>query len=227
MHHATPGPSPWHLIVPIKHADWAKTRLDPPEPLSRADLARAMAADTLAAVCAAVPAAQVLAVTSDPAARARAVEHGALVLADPGEGLNEAIAHGNAWWRHRTSAPLAALLGDLPALGPDDLSAALRECLRHEAAVVPDRDGTGTVLLSVGAGRDLDPRFGQGSAARHATSGVRLDLTLPRLRTDVDDVDSLAEAARLGVGQHTAAVLARACLPSTAVQTSSAAVRDQ
>jgi 2-phospho-L-lactate guanylyltransferase len=36
---------------------------------------------------------------------------------------------------------------------------------------------------------------------------VRLDLDLPTLRSDVDDDTSLREAARLGVGPHTSAVL--------------------
>jgi 2-phospho-L-lactate guanylyltransferase len=79
--------------------------------------------------------------------------------------------------------------------------------------VVPDAEGTGTVLLTATPGHLLAPSFGAGSAARHATGATLLTPDLPRLRQDVDDVGSLAEAVQLGVGRHTAAVLARACLP--------------
>lgn len=213
MHHATPeGPS-WQLIVPIKHAEAAKSRLVPPPPLSRQELARAMAADTLEAVCAALPPARVLVVTSDPSATAGAQSLGAPVLTDPGSGLNAALRAGAAWWRDRTDGPLGVLLGDLPALRPTDLLAALEACATHPRAVVPDREGSGTVLLTVTAG-ELEPRFGAGSAARHGLDASVLALDLPRLRTDVDDVTSLAEVAGLGVGRHTAAVLAAACLPA-------------
>jgi 2-phospho-L-lactate guanylyltransferase len=73
--------------------------------------------------------------------------------------------------------------------------------------VVPDAQGTGTVLLTSLTGQ-LEPAFGPGSAARHAAAGHhRLDLALPRLRTDVDDDRSLAAALELGVGPATLGVL--------------------
>lgn len=103
------------------------------------------------------------------------------------------------------------LLGDLPALRPEDLRAALAACARLDRAVVPDADGSGTVLLTgLGPGR-LEPSFGPGSAARHEALGhVRLPLDLPRLRTDVDDAASLAAAVALGAGPRTLAALDRA-----------------
>ncbi len=208
----------WRIVVPVKHADLAKTRLHPPPTLSRPELARAVARDTLEAVCRTVYPADVVAVTSDPAATDTARGLGALVEPDPGGDLNDAVTAGvRRALRDRGPGHLGVLLGDLPALRPTDLEAALLLCAAHSRAVVPDADGTGTVLLTAGPGQPLQPQFGTGSAARHAVSATLLLPDLPRLRRDVDDVRSLAEVARLGVGWHTAAVLARSCLPARTV----------
>jgi 2-phospho-L-lactate guanylyltransferase len=187
-----------------------------------------MARDTLESVCRALPPADVVTVTSDPDLAGVAAGLGAMVEPDPGAGLNAAIRAGldraappdDGTGRPQAALPLhlAVLLGDLPALRPEDLAEALELCAMHPVAVVPDQDGTGTVLLTMVPGHRVEPRFGGGSAARHAAApgAVLLPLDLPHLRRDVDDVGSLAEAAHLGVGRHTSAVLATACLPAFA-----------
>ena len=200
-----PRPTPWHLVVPVKRAVAAKTRLEPPPPLSRPELARAVARDTLEAVCRAVPAAQVTVVTSDDSARRLAEALGAGLVDDPAAGLDAAVRAGlgaaRGPWR-------AVLLGDLPALTEEELCAALDACAAYPAAVVPDSQGTGTVLLT--STRSLpEPRFGPGSAARHARTATLLPLDLPRLRRDVDTWADLGEALALGVGPHTRAALTR------------------
>jgi 2-phospho-L-lactate guanylyltransferase len=203
-------PSSWHVVLPVKEADLAKTRLEPPPPLTRAELARAMARDTLETVCAAVAPALVAVVTSDPAAAASAGHLGARVVPDPGRGLNAAVQAGVAAVTRSGPVPVAVLLGDLPSARPQDLATALVAASEHPRAVLPDADGTGTVLLTSLRGTDLVPAFGPGSARRHAADARVLELDLPRLRTDVDDARALAAVAHLGVGRHTAAVLARA-----------------
>lgn len=199
-----PRPTPWHLVVPVKRAVAAKTRLEPPPPLSRPHLARAVARDTLEAVCRAVPAAQVTVVTSDDTARRVARALGAAQLDDPGAGLDAALRAGldaaGGPWR-------AVLLGDLPALTEEELRVALAACAAYPEAVVPDAQGTGTVLLTSTRGGP-QPSFGQGSAARHARTATLLALDLPRLRRDVDTWADLGEALALGVGRHTRAALA-------------------
>jgi 2-phospho-L-lactate guanylyltransferase len=101
-------------------------------------------------------------------------------------------------------ASVAVLLGDLPALRAEDLTAALGAAAAYPLAVVPDAAGDGTVLLTALAGADLTPAFGGGSAARHQAGGHhRLDLDLPRLRTDVDDDAALRAVVALGVGAAT------------------------
>lgn len=205
----TGEPDPrWLLVVPVKESHRAKTRLVPPHPLSRPRLARAVALDTLDEVCRALPPAQVVVVTSDGVVAAAAGALGASVVPDPGAGLDAAVRAG--WGATPgTGSPVtgwAVLLGDLPALRAEDLREALRACAVVPAAVVPDAEGTGTVLLTA-TGAPPTPRFGPGSAARHGEHARRLELDLPRLRRDVDTLDDLAQAVRLGVGPRTAAEL--------------------
>lgn len=196
-------------MVPVKEASIAKSRLQPPPPLSRPDLARAIAQDTLEAVCRGLPPADIVTVTSDDHITATAESLGCTVVNDPGAGLNAAVRRG----LHLAAVPgaaVAVLLGDLPALRAEDLVAGLAACGQHERAVVPDLKGTGTVLLTGRPGVALSPSFGTDSAARHAERATVLALDLPRLRQDVDDLADLTAAAQLGVGPHTARVLAEA-----------------
>jgi 2-phospho-L-lactate guanylyltransferase len=175
-----------------------------------------------------MPRGRLLVVTSDPTVRTLADGLGARVVGDPGQGLDAAVRAGRDAVRAGADlaegqsegtavAPsIAVLLGDLPALRPGDLRAALGAAAAYPLAVVPDAAGTGTVLLTALAGRQLEPAFGAGSAARHVEAGhQRLDLDLPRLRTDVDDDRDLAAVLALGVGPATAALLgAAATLPT-------------
>ncbi|MDO5740320.1 MAG: 2-phospho-L-lactate guanylyltransferase [Ornithinimicrobium sp.] len=208
----------WHLVIPVKDGSSSKSRLSPAPPLARRDLALALALDTIESACSALSADQVTVVTSDPGAAACAQGLGARVLTDPGAGLNAAVAAG---WESTARTVLArgadasmlrtgwaALLGDLPSMRGEDLRTALASCSTHREAVVPDADGTGTVLLTSTAAPPL-PQFGPGSAARHASTSTVLLLDLPRLRTDVDTVHDLRMAVALGVGRHTRAALAR------------------
>ncbi|MCE0486597.1 2-phospho-L-lactate guanylyltransferase [Ornithinimicrobium sediminis] len=200
----------WRLVVPVKRAREAKSRLRPPHGVRRADLAHAMAHDTLAAACAGLGPHRVVVVTSDASTSETVRRLGAHRVPDPGTGLDAAVAAGlERCRREEPGGHVAVLLGDLPALRPADLLTALQECARHTRTVVPDHTGTGTVLLAT-TGPDLRPAFGSGSAARHAAGATRLELDLPRLRQDVDDRDDLLRAVGLGVGPATRAVLADA-----------------
>jgi len=219
----------WRLVVPIKGGAAAKSRLHPPPGVSRASLACAIARDCLAAACSGMPRGRVHVVTADPDTAVLAQRLGAAVVPDPRLGLNAAVAVGVAAAAEAaraaraaqaaqglslpdaspgSGAAIAVLLGDLPALLPQDLVAALSAAAGFERAVVPDADGTGTVLLTARHGA-LEPAFGAGSAERHVRAGhERLDLDLPRLRTDVDDDLSLTRARALGLGPATTACLA-------------------
>lgn len=206
----------WRLIIPVKGRLEAKSRLRPPAGVSRAELAHAFALDTIAAAVACMKPAHLVVVTSDQLTARFVRDQGGTVLTDHDGGLNPAIRQGIAYVKRVLGpGPTAVLLGDIPTLRPQDLIDALSMCGAHPRALVPDADGTGTVLLSALSPQDLRPRFGPDSAHQHTRdSSVRLDLDLPALRTDVDDNQGLRDAVAMGVGRHTAMVLN---LPATRV----------
>jgi 2-phospho-L-lactate/phosphoenolpyruvate guanylyltransferase len=215
---ARPATLNWSLVIPVKVLAQAKSRLTGLPGQRRSDVALAMAADTVSAALHADTVAAVLVITDDHAVRAVAVSLGAVVLADmPGAGLNEAFAHGASYaedrWPERGRAGLA---GDLPALRPQELTAALAAAARLGSAFVPDADGTGTTLYAVAPGERFWPQFGLASRDRHLAAGaVEVKGTadsaaagLAGLRRDVDTIDDLRAAATIGLGERTAALLA-------------------
>jgi 2-phospho-L-lactate guanylyltransferase len=150
-------------------------------------------------------------VTDDPHVGGLAAGLGAIVLPDaPAAGLNEALTYGAAYadehWPERGRAGLA---GDLPAIRPGELAAALATAARLGSAFVPDADGTGTTLYAAAPGTPFRPRFGLGSRDAHLAGGaaeVRDGIT--GLRRDVDTAGDLRLARHIGLGPHTAALLA-------------------
>jgi 2-phospho-L-lactate guanylyltransferase len=200
-----PMNGPWRVVLPVKGTARAKSRLQVAEGVSRRTLARAMALDALAAVLASDAVGAVVVVTSDEQTAASARATGALVVPDPGRGLNPAVRRGAG--SLPGPGPVAVLLADVPAVRSEDVTAALGECGRYDAAFVPDAEGTGTVLLAAATTELLHPDFGGASAQRHVANAKRLDLDLPRLRRDVDVAQSLHEAVTLGVGPRTAQAL--------------------
>jgi 2-phospho-L-lactate/phosphoenolpyruvate guanylyltransferase len=208
------GGASWSVVVPVKRLDAAKSRLRGAlEKVPHETLALSLARDTVSAVLACTLVRQVLVVTSDRTAGAALRALGALVVPEPPcPGLNPAFAHGaslvdDGW--------VAALTADLPALRSDELAAALSVAAETPVRrFVADASGTGTVLLTSPPGVPLDPRFGTDSAAAHAASGAApLVGDWPTLRRDVDAPADLHAAAALGLGQHTAALLAGALRP--------------
>lgn len=199
----------WRLVIPVKGGQGAKTRLQAPEGVDHPALALALAVDTLTAATEALGGDRVAVVTSDPAVRRVAANRGCLVVDDVGDGLNPAIRAGLRAVSVAHGGAVGVLLGDLPALRADEVVRALTAASEHRFAFVPDVEGTGTVLLTAAEPAELVPRFAAGSAAAHEAAGyARLDLDLPGLRRDVDDEASLRTALALGVGRHTARLMA-------------------
>lgn len=192
------------LLVPVKDGRGAKTRLGPVGEDRRAALMAAFARD---AVTAALRSALVdVHLVGDPAAlRELADDLAVPVLPDEGDGdLNQALRRAASRVQRRDRG-VAAMLADLPCLRTVDLETALG---RPDRAFVADAAGTGTTLLLAPPGVDLDPRFGAGSADRHAASGASpVEGKLASLRLDVDTTDDLEAALRLGVGTNTASLM--------------------
>jgi 2-phospho-L-lactate/phosphoenolpyruvate guanylyltransferase len=217
------GPS-WSVVIPVKVLAHAKSRLTGLPGQRRAEVALAMAADTVAAACAADAVATVIVVTDDPAVASAVTDLGAVVLADsPADGLNEALARGAAYSRSRwPECGCAGLAADLPALRPAELTRALTAAAMLGEAFVPDADLTGTTLYAAVPGAAFRPAFGAASRARHAAAGAaEIELAdLDGLRRDVDTVENLRRAAAIGLGPRTRAVLSGGTLLSTGSQQS-------
>ena len=204
----------WAVVVPVKGGPLAKSRLHLPR-VARAALADAFARDTVAALAAGMPGAPVLVVTSDPDVARWVAAGGHRVVADPGAGLDAAVAAGVDAARGLGARAVAVVLGDHPALRPQEVRAALAAAGEHPASVVPDADAEGTALLTLPAtGAGAHRLRCRAAPPRTRRLGfVRLDLDLPGLRVDVDDAASLAAAVRLGLGPSSRAALAHASLP--------------
>jgi 2-phospho-L-lactate guanylyltransferase len=197
----------WSLIVPVKRLDVAKTRLAV-DVEARADLAVAMAYDTVSVSLSCDEVAEVVVVTDDARARLALEEIGARVIPDkPDAGLNAALRHGAA---NAGSTRVAALSSDLPALRRDDLADVLAAARPHRQSVVADLPGTGTTLYAVTGGAEFNPQFGPGSHETHLRAGA-VDLTTAAaesVRRDVDTLEALRSAVAIGVGPATEKALA-------------------
>ncbi|WP_324013768.1 2-phospho-L-lactate guanylyltransferase [Microbacterium sp. JZ37] len=206
----------WHVVIPVKPPARGKSRLEAPG-VDRAALADAIARDTVDAVAHASRVAEVVVVTAasgwpegladSTPARARPSAPIRVVRESEPAGLNAAIRRGLATIDR--VLPRAVLLGDLPALRPADLDAALALAGAARLGLVADAEGAGSTLITARAGTALVPAFGADSAAAHRAAG-HVDLGVAQestLRRDVDTVEQLRAAAALGLGSRTATLL--------------------
>lgn len=197
-------------LVPVKPFTVGKSRLADLPAERRAALARAFALDTITACRAASAIEGVIVVTDDVgfAGELRTLAPDCVVIPDGVSGnLNASLGQAaHEAVRRWPGLGIAAICADLPALRPDELTAALASVVR--TGFVPDAAGTGTSVYAARALADFDPAFGADSAARHADSGAEAVLgEWPSVRHDVDDAGALARALVLGVGPHTMAAL--------------------
>lgn len=206
-----------HVLIPVKRLARAKSRLAPRlEAIERRLLALAMLEDTIRAAAASPVVGRITVVTPDASAARRARACGVAVLVEEAgldnarSPLNAALHAAARQVRAESDPPtLIVLQADLPALRPDELTAAVGQAAGGRA-IVADHAGTGTTALIVhGREAQLIPRFGPWSAREHQRGGaVSLDGHWPGLRCDVDTPDDLRRVHHLGVGAATAALLA-------------------
>lgn len=191
------------LVIPVKGGPGAKTRLVG-DAAERAAIASAIALDTVEAARASDAVGELVVVGGLPVPMA-----GVQLVDDPSAGLTAAVEAGLAVLD--PGLPTAVLLGDLPALQPDELSRALAAAHEHDRAFVPDAEGIGTTLIVARAGLSHAARFGAASAARHRAEGyVELELPpLSGLRRDIDTREQLEAAASLVLGARTRALVSR------------------
>jgi 2-phospho-L-lactate guanylyltransferase len=171
------------VLVPVKAFGAAKARLAPTlDPAGRDALARVMATRVLAAA-APLP---VAVVCDDPEVARWAAAHGALVLPEPGRGLNGAVEAGVERLGGAGASEVLVVHADLP--------------FAHEVVqltgfdgvtLVPDRRDDGTNVVGVPTKAGFRFHYGPGSFARHRAEARRLGLACrvvrdPELTWDVD-----------------------------------------
>ncbi|HEU5002270.1 MAG TPA: 2-phospho-L-lactate guanylyltransferase [Actinomycetota bacterium] len=183
------------VLVPVKHLDASKLRLDPAlGAWGRRRLALAMLGDVLRA---AAPWPMRVLVTPDAVVADVARTAGWQVLHDPGRGLNAALWAGTALAVEQGASALAVLPFDVPLVSPADLEALF--AARASVVVVPSEDG-GTGALLRRPAQVIATRFGEASAAAHTAAaqaaGVAVEtLHLAGLALDIDDLDDLRRLA--------------------------------
>jgi len=171
------------VLVPVKAFAAAKARLAPElGAAARAALARTMATRVLGAA-APLP---VAVVCDDAEVAAWAAQHGAMVLPEPGRGLNGAVEAGVARLARAGAAEVVVAHGDLPLARRLVPLAGL-----GGVTLVPDRRDDGTNVVCVPTGTGFRFHYGPGSFARHRAEALRLGLPArvlrpPDLTWDVD-----------------------------------------
>lgn len=213
-----PTPSPgapaaprFGVVVPVKPAAVAKSRLRPLGDDARRQLAAAFAVDTVLAAVECPMVGRVLVVTDDVPLALALRELGVDAVPDGESGsLNASLQQGAAELVRRDPAlrPVA-LCADLPALRPDDLAAALSAADRSVPSFVADLESVGTTLYAAPGLAAFDPKFGPASRAAHLTQGaVEIGTgNIESLRRDVDTPEDLRAAVALGVGPRTSWVV--------------------
>jgi 2-phospho-L-lactate guanylyltransferase len=180
------------VLVPVKAFADAKVRLASALPAAqRAALAEAMAAKVLAA-CGSLVAAVVC---DDRGVAGWARAHGALVVWEPGRGLNGAVEAGVLWLADHGVTRVVVAHADLPrAVGLEALS-------EHDGiTLVPDQRADGTNVVSIPSRSGFRFAYGPGSFVRHQAEAHRLGLPVtivrdPSLAYDVDVPADLAGLA--------------------------------
>ncbi len=209
-----PGPRParaFGVVVPVKPAAVAKSRLGPLGDEARLELATAFAVDTVAAALECPVVDLVLVVTDDVRLALGLRELGVDAVPDgESESLNASLRQGAAeLLRRRPSLVPVALCADLPALRPAELARALTAATTTTPSFVPDSAGIGTTLYAGPSLEGFDPRFGSRSRTTHLAYGAQ-ELALDGIdsvRRDVDTPDDLRAAAGLGLGPRTSWVV--------------------
>ena len=180
------------MLIPIKAFGQAKRRLH--RALSsdeRADLARAMA-DRVIGAAHPLP---VAVVCDDIEVADWSRARGALVVWEPGRGLNGAVEAGVEYLRTGGVAQVTVAHADLPRAV--DLAEVGD---RPGITLVPDRYGNGTNVIAVPSDAGFHFSYGPGSFARHQAEAARLGtvtrvLDRPDLAYDIDEPGDVVPVA--------------------------------
>lgn len=208
-------------IVPMKSFDAAKGRLS--EMLgvgSRHALAHAMFSDVLAVLRRVRGLDAIAVVTADHEAEATVRGERVVVLDDERRAGQSAAALIGI--RHACAADFERVLlvpGDTPLMDAVAIGLLLERSKADgiEAAIVPDRHGTGTNALLIAPPDALEPSFGPGSLDRHVEAARNAEVThrvepVESLMHDIDTPTDLADLSAILAEQRGVAPRTRGAL---------------
>lgn len=186
------------VVIPVKAPDQGKRRLaEALDETARQNLVRAMLGKVVGAAQAAV--------TTGRAFILGPSDHGFALplLADPGGGLNPALACAFAEAAREGASRVVFIAGDLPQVTPRDVEL-LSLAPEGSVAIAPDRHGTGTnaISLPLPAARGFTFAFGPDSLALHSREARRIGLELETIQSlglmrDIDEPADLPDTAGL------------------------------
>jgi 2-phospho-L-lactate guanylyltransferase len=200
----------FRVLIPVQRLDVALPRMKVAVP-QRRDLALAFARDTVDATLKCSEVSEVVVITADSAVADALMGFGVTVTRPVEQcSIESAVIAAHHDHDERDARPTAVLMGDLPALMPAELGAALRRVTETTPSVYcQDMLAGGTTFFASARGA-FAPVLGPRSAARNASTGaMQIGNDLPGLRRDVDTLEDLKRANDLGVGMRTSQVLAR------------------
>jgi 2-phospho-L-lactate guanylyltransferase len=186
------------VLIPVKAFDQAKRRLHLAlNEVQRADLARAMA-DRVMSAAHPLP---VAVVCDDTEVADWARARGALVVWEPGRGLNGAVQAGVEHLRAGGVTQVTVAHADLPRAS--DLAGVGDGTGVGDVpgiTLVPDRYGNGTNVIALPADAGFQFSYGPGSFARHRAEARRLGLPTrvldrPDLAFDIDEPGDVVPVA--------------------------------
>jgi 2-phospho-L-lactate/phosphoenolpyruvate guanylyltransferase len=194
-----------HVVVPVHDLASAKSRLGMALDAEEREALTIGLLNHVLAVLEAWPARRrTHVVSADEAILEFAVERGAVAVADPGTGLNDALLAGRASAQARGATALLYLPADLPLVTVsaldqllDAADAAIAAGRGRPVVVVAPADArAGTNALLVTPPDVIEPAFGIASLEAHVRAADRADasvqlVTLPELGFDLDTPDDL------------------------------------
>jgi 2-phospho-L-lactate guanylyltransferase len=182
-------------IVPVKGLQRAKARLaEHLGATERAEVVAALLADTFA-LCESATFLSWWVVSDDETVLGDAAERGFATVADPGTGLNPALAAALDAAAQAGASSATIVPCDVPLAWAGDLQDLLDTGATSDVVVVPSRDG-GTNGLFLGPPGVMPPLFGAGSLRAHIEEAERRSircsiLSLPRLELDIDTIEDV------------------------------------
>ncbi|HTW38637.1 MAG TPA: 2-phospho-L-lactate guanylyltransferase [Steroidobacteraceae bacterium] len=192
---STGGPVRVHAVVPLRSLE-GKTRLGSAlSAAQRAELVRVMAAHVIDTVSTAPGVERVHLLTREPDLAPRNCSR----LADPGGGLNAAIAAAAREVRALGAERMLIVHADLPFLTREEIDALVLALADDALVAAPDRAEAGTNALGFSLARPIATCFGPGSLLAHrlVAEDAQLSFRLVRSAGLACDIDEPAQLEAL------------------------------